>query len=72
MLEQLAASELLSEKSPLNKALEKIIEKTDKTKKTCEELMILDREEQDTGRLAPNCLKNMHERNFKRIIMNFQ
>ena len=34
--------------------------------------MILDREEQDTGRLAPNCLKNMHERNFKRIIMNFQ
>ena len=40
MLEQLAASELLPEQSPLDKALEEIVEKVDKAEKTCEKLMI--------------------------------
>ena len=40
MLEQLAASELLPEQSPLDKALEEIIEKIDKAENTCEKLMI--------------------------------
>ena len=41
MLEQLAASELLPEQSPLDKAIKEIREKTDKAEKTCEKLMIL-------------------------------
>ena len=41
MLEQLAASELLPEQSPFDKAIKEIGEKTDKAEKTCEKLMIL-------------------------------
>ena len=41
MLEQLAASELLPEQSPFDKAIKEIGEKTDKAEKTCERLMIL-------------------------------
>ena len=37
---ELAASELLPQQSPLDKALEQIVEKIDKTEKTCEKLMI--------------------------------
>ena len=40
MLEQLAVSELLHEKSPLDKTLEEIVEKIDKAEKTCQKLMI--------------------------------
>ena len=40
MLEQLAASKLLPEQSPLDKALEEIVAKVDKAEKTCEKLMI--------------------------------
>ena len=40
MLEQLVASELLPEQSPLDKALEEIVEKIDNAEKTCEKLMI--------------------------------
>ena len=40
MLEQLVASKLLSEQSPLDKALEEIVEKIAKAEKTCEKLMI--------------------------------
>ena len=40
MLEQLAASELLLQQSFLDKALEEIVDTTDKTEKTCEKLMI--------------------------------
>ena len=41
MLEQLAASELLPEQSPLDKAIEEIGEKIDKAEEMCEKLMIL-------------------------------
>ena len=41
MLEQLAASELLPEQSPLEKAIEEIGEKIDIREKTCQKLMIL-------------------------------
>ena len=41
MLEQLAASVLLPEQSPLDKALEEIVEKIDKAEITCEKVMIL-------------------------------
>ena len=41
MLEQLAASELLPEQSPLDKAIEEIGEKIDKAEEICEKLMIL-------------------------------
>ena len=40
MLEQLAASELLPQQSPLDKALEEIAEKIDKTGKNNEKIMI--------------------------------
>ena len=40
MLEQLAASELLSQQSPLDKALKEIVKKFDKAEKTYEKLMI--------------------------------
>ena len=40
MLEQLVASELLSEQKPLDKAVKEIVEKIDKAEKTCEKLMI--------------------------------
>ena len=40
MLEQLAASELLPKQSPLDNALEEIVEKIDKAEKTWEKLMI--------------------------------
>ena len=40
MLEQLVASELLPEHSPLDEALEEIVNKIDKAEKTCEKLMI--------------------------------
>ena len=39
--QQLAASELLPEQSPLDKALKEIVEKIDKTEKTCEKLMLM-------------------------------
>lgn len=39
--EELAASELLLEQSPLYKALDEIVEKIYKTEKTLEKLMIL-------------------------------
>ena len=46
MLEQLVASELLPEQSPLDKALEEIVEKIDKAEKTCQKLIwYTDREE---------------------------
>ena len=46
MLEQLVASELLPEQSPLDKALEEIVEKIDKAEKTCQKLILYtDREE---------------------------
>ena len=41
MLEQLAASVLLPEQSPLDKALEEIVEKIDKAEMTCKKVMIL-------------------------------
>ena len=41
MLEQLAASELLPEQSPLDDAIKEIGEKIDKIEKTCEKLLIL-------------------------------
>ena len=41
MLEQLTASELFPQQSPLDKELEEIEKKIDKTKKTCEKLMML-------------------------------
>ena len=63
----------MPEKSLLDKALEKNVEKTDKAEKACEELMILtEKSIQDTGRVAPNCLKTMSGRNFKKTMMNFQ
>ena len=40
MLEQLVASELLPEQSPLDKALEEIVKKIDKGEKTCEKLIM--------------------------------
>ena len=40
MLEQLATSELLTDQSPLDKALEEIVEKIDKAEKPYEKLMI--------------------------------
>ena len=40
MLEQLAASELLTDQSSLDKALEEIVEKIDKEEKIYEELII--------------------------------
>ena len=40
MLEQLVASDLLPEQSPLDKALEETVDKIDKAEKTCEKLMI--------------------------------
>ena len=40
MLEQLATSELLPEQSPLDTALEKIVEKIDKAEKNYEKLII--------------------------------
>ena len=88
MPEQLAASELLPEQSPLDKALssafssgfcsgnnfivtEEIVEKIDIAEKTCEKLMIYDTEEQDTRRVTPKSLKNIHGRNFKGTMVNF-
>ena len=41
MLQQLAASELLPEQSPIDKALKEIIEKINEAEKSCEKLMIL-------------------------------
>ena len=72
MLEQLAASELLPEQSPLDKALDEIGDRIDKAKKTCEKLMILMERRPRYRRVAPKCLQNMHGRNFKRAMMNFQ
>ena len=39
-LQQLVTSELLPEQSLLDKALEEIVEETDKAEQTCEKLMI--------------------------------
>ena len=39
--EQLAASEILPEQSPLDKALVEIVKKIEEAEKTCEKLMIL-------------------------------
>ena len=41
MIEQLAASETSPEQSPIDKALEEIVEKTDEPEKTCEKLITL-------------------------------
>lgn len=41
MIEQLAASETSPEQSPIDKALEEIVEKTDELEKTCEKLITL-------------------------------
>ena len=40
MLEQLPASELLLEQSPIDKALEENVEKIDTAEKTCETLIM--------------------------------
>ena len=73
MPQQLAASELSCEQSLLDKALKEFVEKIDKAEDLWKtNVNDTDREEQDTGRETPKCLKNMHGRNFKRIMMNFQ
>ena len=41
MIEQLAASETSPEQSPIDKALEEIVKKTDELEKTCEKLITL-------------------------------
>ena len=72
MPQQLAASELLTEQSLLNKTLKEIVEKSLSRKNLWKtNVNDADRKDHVTGRVTPKCLKNMHVRNFKRP-MNFQ
>ena len=52
-----AGSELLTEKSLLDKVLEKVVEKTDKAEKTCEKLMMLIGDNDTTNEKKIYCTK---------------
>ena len=73
MIEQLAASETSPEQSPIDKALEEIVEKTERGRKDLWKTNNTDNEEHNTGKVAAQEVwLSMYERNLLNFSINKQ